>query len=313
MNPSPCTLPARSSAARVQQLLSLAVLGCWLMALWPGHSAWWWAGALAHPGVLGLQFMLAAWGSRGWAGRPGPWGWVKAWAREWGDSVRIFGWLQPWRWCSEPDHCPPQLSPSPSPQSARGVLLVHGYFCNRGMWSGWVRRLRAAGHPVMAVNLEPLWGDIGSHGALLAEAVARLQQASGGLPPLLVAHSMGGLVVRSWLAQQPDAWAHIHQVVTLGTPHLGTWLAWGGRGCNARQMRWRSPWLQGLAAAETMAPTMRAQRFVCWHSLADNIVMPAGTGLWPGAQDRLLTDVGHMALAEHPAVWADVMARLQTR
>jgi pimeloyl-ACP methyl ester carboxylesterase len=304
MNPPPCTLPARSSAARVQQLLSLAVLGCWVMALWPGHSAGWWWAALAHPGVLAVQFALAAWGSRGHAGRPGPWGWTTAWAREWVESVRVFGWRQPWRWRAEPDHCPPQ------PQPARGVLLVHGYFCNRGMWSGWVRRLRAAGHPVIAVNLEPLWADISAHGPLLDEAVARLQHASGGLPPLVVAHSMGGLVVRSWLAQQPNVWGCIHQVVTLGTPHHGTWLAWGGRGCNARQMRWHSPWLQSLATAEATVPTERATRFVCWHSLADNIVMPAGTGLWLGAEDRLLFDVGHMALAEHPAVWADVMARL---
>ena len=307
MNPPPWTLPAHSSAARVQQVLSLAVLGCWLMVLWPGQSAWWWGGALAHPVLLGVQFMLAAWGSRGRAERLGPWGWVKAWGREWVESVRIFGWLQPWRWRAEPDNCPS------APQPARGVLLVHGYFCNRGMWSAWVRRLRAAGHPVIAVNLEPLWGDIGAHAALLDAAVDRLSQASGGQAPLVVAHSMGGLVVRSWLVHRPAAWSRLHHLFTLGTPHHGTWLAWGGRGLNARQMRWHSTWLQALAAAESEATPERAQRVTCWHSVADNIVMPAGTGLWPGAEDRLLTDAGHMALAEHPAVWADVMARLQTR
>lgn len=300
-------------------MVSLLVLGGWLGALTCGGL--WWVLALTHPVLLAIQFGVAAWGCRHRPDRESLAGWFRAWWREWGVSMRVFGWQQPWRPQVEPDSAGPAAGGAEHAPARRGVLLVHGYFCNRGLWTGWIGRLQAAGHPVMAVNLEPLWGDIDGHVALLDAAAHRLQAATG-QPPLVVAHSMGGLAVRAWLrvvcstAEKAGAGAdaadaavvrRVAHVITLGTPHHGTWLARLGWGRNAQQMRWHSRWLADLAGAE---PPGLARHFTCWHSLADNIVMPAGTAVLPGSRERRLNDVGHVALVTHPAVWSDVQAAL---
>jgi triacylglycerol esterase/lipase EstA (alpha/beta hydrolase family) len=57
--------------------------------------------------------------------------------------------------------------------------------------------------------------------------VRRVTQATG-LPPVIVAHSMGGLATRAWL-RAFSADARVHRVITLGTPHGGTWLGAGAR------------------------------------------------------------------------------------
>lgn len=312
-------LPA-SQVATVQRAWTLCGL------LWAMGWAWWWradpavaclgaAGPLALTGLLlACQFSLSAGVSRahgvhvttGWA-------WGAAWWREVLIAVKVFAWRQPWRWRAWPDALQPPLTPqlgmrlgdavTPGP---RGVLLVHGFMCNRGLWNGWRAELAQGGHPVVALNLEPFLGTIDGYVPAIEHAVVALTHATG-RPPLVVAHSMGGLAMRAWLRATPGSQARVAHIVTLGTPHHGTWLARWGHATNARQMRLNSPWLRELAANE---PPDLGQLFTCWHSCADNIVFPLGTAVLPGATARYLPHVGHVALVDHPQVRADTLALL---
>lgn len=216
---------------------------------------------------------------------------LRAWWHEVGAALLIFGWRQPLWWRSPPDWLPAQ------PTGRRGVVLVHGLMCNRGVWLHWLGHLRAAGHAHVAVNLEPVLGSIDGYAKAIDEAVRRVTEAAG-LPPVLVCHSMGGLAARAWLrAYAADA--RVHRVLTLGTPHAGTWLARFSHTENGRQMRMNSAWLQALKAQE---PPSRAKLFVCWYSNCDNIVFPATVAALPGAQHRLVTGVAHVQMVLSPQV-----------
>lgn len=108
---------------------------------------------------------------------------LRAWWHEVGAALLIFGWRQPLWWRSPPDWLPAQ------PTGRRGVVLVHGLMCNRGVWLHWLGHLRAAGHAHVAVNLEPVLGSIDGYAKAIDEAVRRVTEATG-LPPVLVCHSM---------------------------------------------------------------------------------------------------------------------------
>ena len=125
---------------------------------------------------------------------------------------------------------------------------------------------------------------------------------------MVVAHSMGGLVLRAWLAATPGADQQVGGLVTIATPHQGTWMARYAHGANGRQMRAGSAWLAKLARQETAQ--LRA-RFVCFYSDADAIVFPSGLARLPGADNRLVAGVGHVAIAYRPEVMNWVMAQLQ--
>ena len=295
-----------STTARMQQFLSLFVWGttgivcAWL--LYEPAQALAVAGVLwgVHPLMLAVQFEVAR---RVNAFRVGtacgafPW---RAWWSEVRASAWVFGVWQPWGWQWFPNDVASGVG---RPQ---GVLLVHGFACNRGFWNPWLSVLRKGRRPVAALNLEPVLGSIDRYSAAIDEAVDRLTQAAG-QPPLVVAHSMGGLAVRAWLRNTPGALARVAHVVTLGTPHQGTWLARFGYGVNAAEMRLGSDWLVRLAATES--PEI-ATRFTCWVSTDDNIVFPTATAVLPGAQVHQLDGVGHVALATHPRVMAQVMGLL---
>ena len=234
------------------------------------------------------------------AGIPRPrWGQVlRAWLREWWVYERNFSWRQPFAEHAVADYLPPGQATGP------GVLLLHGFSCNRGLWRDQLLALRRRGVPCMALTLEPAYGSIDAYAPAILNALEQLRRHGRGAPVVL-AHSMGGLALRAaWRAQghSPEL---LTRVITLGTPHHGTRLARWGQTRNARQMRVSSPWLEQLRASE---PAWLAQRFVCWYGHCDQIVLPTGQAMLAGADNRHLSGHGHLSLLRAAPVWASVEA-----
>jgi triacylglycerol lipase len=224
---------------------------------------------------------------------------LAAWWGEVRTALQVFCWRQPFRAKALPNRL------QRSAGGKRGVVLVHGFVCNRGLWNPWMRRLSESDAPFVAIDLEPVFAAIDAYVHTIDEAVAQMHALTG-RPPVVVAHSMGGLAVRAWLRDR-RAEHSVHSVVTIGTPHDGTWLARLAITANARQMRRSSPWLRALAAGES---TRRRALFTCFFGHCDNIVFPASTAMLPGADNRHLPGVAHLHMAFHPAVYAEVLGRL---
>ncbi len=231
--------------------------------------------------------------------------WMLAW---WGECLCVmwvYGWLQPFAWAAVRDHIPNESSKHSTDQpasSGRGIVLVHGYTCNRGLWNPWMRHLRATGVPCVAVNLEPLFTSIDTYVERIDQAVQALTLATG-CAPLLVGHSMGGLAARAWRRAHPESRAH--RILTLGTPHRGTRLAMLAHTPNGKQMREGSAWLHRLVADEHAAPSVDSYgSFSCIYSHTDNIVFPASSATLAGAQNLHRVATGHLRLALDPTVWA---------
>jgi pimeloyl-ACP methyl ester carboxylesterase len=105
----------------------------------------------------------------------------------------------------------------------RGAVFIHGFVCNRGFWTPWLKELRARGHSFVAVNLEPVFGSIDEYVPIVEGAVQRVTQATG-MAPVLVCHSMGGLAARAWLRAM-SADGRVHHVITIGSPSRPGWRA----------------------------------------------------------------------------------------
>ncbi len=299
--------------ARILQMVALGTLAgaaAWLAWWWPRSPGLALAGALlglCWPGLhLGLQMLLMRRVVRK-AGAPVP-SWravAEAWLAEWRLAVQVFGWRLPFRARAEADGLPDGgTTGQVGAMGQVGVVLVHGFFCNRAVWAPWLRRLKDGGIACAAMTLEPAHG--ASIDAMVADldACARRMAQATGRAPLIVAHSMGGLVVRAWLGQlsaqeRPQLAAH---VVTLATPHRGTWMARFAHGLPALQMREDSSWLQRLG------PPPPEVAFSCWWSCCDNIVFPSPVATLPGQDAHRLDDVAHVQLVFDERVWRFCLA-----
>ena len=281
----------------------------WLVFVWPRSPFWATAGlvvgAWSHAIILAVEMVIASRVNRADSvSHPSFAQRFKAWWVEASLTPTIFLWRQPFRWRDLPDNA--VTSGKVAPGSA--VVLIHGFVCNRGFWAPWMQAMRHAGVPYASVNLEPVFGSIDAGVPLIEDAVSRAEQL-GAQPPTLVCHSMGGLAARAWLASAPGNLRRVSRVITIGSPHHGTWLARWSRVTNGRQMRQHSEWLNALAAKEAALHGQQAYTpFMCWYSNADHIVFPTSTAMLPDADNRHVPGLPHVALAFHPKVMRESLA-----
>ncbi len=301
--------------ARVTRLLFVAWFALFGTLLAIGRVTGWTTGGwivlyalvLGHPTLLAIEMLVArriasANGAPAARWRDLP----RALLGEWMTSTAIFGWRMPWRSNAIEDHLPR------ASRGLRGVVFIHGYLCNRGLWNPWMKRLLKLDRAFVAISLEPVFTSLDEYIPLVERAVHRIEAATG-LAPVIVAHSMGGLVARAWLRsraahRRSDGTEEAARLITIGTPHRGTWLARLAMAANARQMRVDSDWMRSLASREP--PTLHGI-ITSWWSESDQIVYPPPTAVFPGSEAKQLRGVGHIALTGREEIWNEIRWRIE--
>ena len=257
-----------------------------LLARYVFDTTWAGAGFIALGGLLGVRAVIVAvtWGFARAYPSPAPRLSIVAWLRmlvgEYLAFLMCFMVVMPFErlWMA-----PDRLRPC-----ARPLVLVHGYACSRSVW-WWLRgKLEAAGHTVASVNLYPPYTSIGKLVPLLNQRVDEVCGATGSEQVVLIAHSMGGLVCRSYLARHGKQ--RVERLITIASPHAGTELARIGLGQNAREMETGSLWLRDLATEDVPVPTISIR------TAHDNYVMPQDNQRLPGGIDIELDGIGHLAV-----------------
>ena len=280
------------------QMLGGALLGWWLSRQ-TGASSWWILvmALLLPPGLTLVTVITGAIKSR----TPGANAlWWRSVRHECRTCLQIFLLQLPWA------TNPPKVKNACMTPPRVPVLLVHGYLCNHRVWDAMTEHLCCAGHPRLALDLEPLFCSIDDYAPLIEQAVTELCRQTGATQVALVGHSMGGLAIRAWMrAHGTD---RVARVITLGTPHAGTNIDRHPRTENGKQMLWHSTWLQELAASESSA-TRSLMRLAL--SPQDNIVFPQREQGLEGAPVTVFDGLGHLELARNPAVIAWLLRQLE--
>jgi pimeloyl-ACP methyl ester carboxylesterase len=225
----------------------------------------------------------------------------QAFVREVTSAPRVFLWRQPFRTQA--------ISDSLQPSGKAGVVLIHGFICNRAFWTPWMVQLKMQNRAFASVTLEPAFGSIDDYASVVEAAVAKVTLATGQVPTL-ICHSMGGLAARAWLRSNAANEGRIKRVITIGSPHFGTALSLENTRLpfiNSQQMQRFGAWTQQLAKDE---PASRYAKFTCWYSNCDNIVVPTSTAMLSGADNRLITAQGHVSMAFSQRVMQESLALL---
>jgi len=189
------------------QVIAGAVLGGFAAVHWAGQGRGASAllavpiGAVVLPlalqGVVITTTMLLA-RALGSQGRGTPFTlWLQALWGEFQAALTVFMVRQPWANGNPGVQMPLRDTAQVVHGKPVPVLLVHGYVCNHRVWDTVALALRQAGHPVLAIDLEPLFTSIDDYAAPIDNAVEELLEKSGGTQLALIGHSMGGLAIRA--------------------------------------------------------------------------------------------------------------------
>jgi pimeloyl-ACP methyl ester carboxylesterase len=150
------------------------------------------------------------------------------------------------------------------------ILLVHGMIDNRSIFTLLRRGLRRRGFgKVVSINYSPLTTDVRVGAAWLAEEVESLVAETGYERVHVIGHSLGSLIARYYVTRL-GGHRRVHTLVTLGTPHGGTFNAYALPSNLCRQLRPGSELMRELACAVPNCKT----RFVAYWSDLDEMVFP---------------------------------------
>ncbi len=176
------------------------------------------------------------------------------------------------------------------------ILLVHGMVDNRSIFTLLRRGLRRRGFGrVIALNYSPLTGDVREVAETLGALVEQVCAETGYERIHVVGHSMGGIVARYYV-QRLGGDERVHTLVTLGTPHGGTFPARLFPHPLVRQLR---PGSDVVAELREPAPNCNTRFVAIWSDL-DQMIVPkrAATVDHPdlSARNVFVRGVGHMSL-----------------
>lgn len=176
------------------------------------------------------------------------------------------------------------------------ILLVHGMADNRSIFTLLRRGLRRRGFGrVVSMNYSPFTADLRVAAAQLAQEVEALVAETGYERLHVVGHSMGGLIARYYVTRLGGD-ARVHTLVTLGTPHQGTYTAYGWHNQLTRQLRPSSALMREL---DEPVPQCRTRFVVYWSDL-DQMVFPQRNAALQhpdlSVRNIDLHGVGHMSL-----------------
>ena len=178
------------------------------------------------------------------------------------------------------------------PYTANPVVLVPGYRDNASVFAHFVAFLEDQNLRAYPISLAPNDGRVTLE--VLAGQIADFVNGTfaGDQSLDFVGYSMGGLVLRYYL-QRLGGLERTHRFVTLGTPHRGTWTAYGSNRTSVRQMRPRSTFLQDLDLDADRLGT------ICFRSIwtpFDLMIIPACNSVAAVAQHELVFAPHHRAL-----------------
>lgn len=274
------------------ELAAYVAIGWWLHFLY-GWSIAGLAAAAIVAALLGRLAMVCATMSIGFAARSprakdhhiGIRGTLAMVLREWRAVLGTSLFCFPWEGLAlRPD-------PEARPTGAIPIILVHGYFSNRGYFRPLVRALEARGvAPIFAPNLVASFATIEDFVVQLHLEIERIAAATAQPKVVLVCHSMGGLASRLYLCTHGSV--RVRKLVTIASPHRGTVHARFGAGANARQMHLESRFLAELCEKEgERGPDCGLTSIYTPH---DNLVAPQDSSRLPWARNIAIPGRGHI-------------------
>lgn len=197
------------------------------------------------------------------------------------------------------------------------MVLVHGYGdTGHGPWwetlAGYFHEAGYAADRVHTLSFGAIPGlTLGSpkwYARQIERSVVRVATAHDSRVDV-VAHSMGGLGAR-WYVERAGGAGYVHDLVTLGTPHQGSRLAYTQPTPGGAAMRPESRFLERLNARRLP----RAVDYTAVWSADDDVISPRESATLPfdapNVRNLRVEGPGHMGLVSDRTVFETYVERL---
>ena len=186
------------------------------------------------------------------------------------------------------------------------LIFVHGLGGNRGNFLLMAGYFRLMGRRrSYKIHFDP-GQSMADMAAALADFITQVLAVTGAPQVEMVAHSLGGIVARMAITDHGLGGDTVKTLVTLGSPHRGTYAARFANTETTRLLRPDSDFMKTLADT----PLPAGVRTVCLFSHNDLLVIPGPMACLPGSREVDVTPFTHYSYLLDPKSWSVVWQEL---
>ncbi|HEY6813702.1 MAG TPA: alpha/beta fold hydrolase [Propionibacteriaceae bacterium] len=192
------------------------------------------------------------------------------------------------------------------------IVLVHGIIDNHAIFTVMEYALRRRGFQTVSnYDYDLLTHNIPRAAARLGDAIEELSADTGYERIHVIGHSLGGLIARYYV-QRLGGDRHVYTLVTLGTPHQGTQLAWAAPLLPlVHQLAPNSSVIQELAEPAPQCNT----RFIAFYSDIDHLVIPSRNARLDhpdlNVQNVPVRGIGHLSMPNNGRIASTIAQALR--
>ena len=182
------------------------------------------------------------------------------------------------------------------------VIMVHGLFHNSTAWVLFRHWFKKAGITNCATFFYSSRKDFDTISRELDTYLTMVLNKYPDSKPVLIGHSLGGLLLRNWLASSDRA-TDVSGLITLGTPMLGSKLATFSATALGQQLAYNGTLIQQIETREQGTHTPPVPCFAL-YSPVDNMVLPQESVATPPEGWSIIktTPVSHLAMLNNKTI-----------
>lgn len=188
------------------------------------------------------------------------------------------------------------------------LVFVHGLGGGRGDFGPMAWYLRRKGRRrSYSIRFEGT-GDVEIQAAQLAVFIRKVVEVTGEPRVDVVAHSLGGVAARVAI-QDHDLGGIVRRLVTMGSPHAGTYVARLGNTPITLDLRPDSALIERLRRN----PLPASVDAISFWSYSDLVILPPESAVLPDSRQVDMTPLTHYGYLIHPRSWRAVYEALSVK
>jgi pimeloyl-ACP methyl ester carboxylesterase len=205
-----------------------------------------------------------------------------------------------------------ELEPK-APDGFRPALFVHGLAGHPGNFGPMRAYFSFMGRKrtyAVAFTSGELIPQMAEHLERAVERIIEVNELDRDAKINVVAHSMGGLVAR-YALHNPELARRIGRLVTIGTPHAGTYTARFAATAQTLDLRPGSEVLRVLERQVPWTADAHMPRLTALWSDSDMMLLPHGSAAVEGADNVEMPGFTHLSYLLHPRAFQRVFSALE--
>jgi triacylglycerol lipase len=186
------------------------------------------------------------------------------------------------------------------------IVLVHEFISTGKIFFYIKKKLEAQGHKCFAPTLKPIDAKFGIEDLAIKLNTYILNNLEANSKFALIGFSMGGIICRYYL-QELGGIKRVEKLITISSPHHGSYMSYFYPGKGIKQLRPRSELLKNLETKELL---LKSLNLFSYRTPFDLMIIPNKSSVLDIATNKRFVSIMHSSMLVNSKLTLEIVKQL---